>query len=913
MEFKSSYKFFFSLLIVSGLSLGWLTFVLAQGPISTALPTPTPSGGTIASPTVSQETASNSLPDLIVEKIEADPARLLVGESTPISVTIKNIGTASLTQGNNFNVDLYIDPPIPPVVNYHQIISPALNLPWGAQWFFVPPGESHTFTTTWVFTDVETYEIWAQVDSDGNVSEENEDNNLKQVNVSILTDQFFHHATHQDFMTNMASTLDNADATGRLTLGRFVEPPFFNRPFANAMCQITSEMTINDYNVETPDTRINVETTGRQVNPYLVAGGNGVVISIWEDARNGEILDRDIFLRYSTNGGLTWGGEIRVNDDPAGANQLNPAAAMSDNGHLLVVWQDFRSGNYDIYAQQFQLNGPTLSRVGDNVLVASDSVGEEQINPNIAVDETGGFHVVWQDKRNGNYDIFATSFISTTGTFVWQNVRRINDEPRLSQQVNPSIDVVDWLQVSDIEFTIGPAPDYEVTVDRVISESVKILSVVWEDYRQENADIAITISQDGGETFGFDDFINSDADPKDTPDPTAPAQLDPDVVLSKDKVIAMVPVQLPNGQVAEVEVEVPATSIHVAWQDFRNSAAGQTEPDIFYSRSLLGVTQQNNTFAPELTIGDNEQINQNDERAWQTSPVEQREPALAAVPCGGDADEAAWNIFITWADGRNYDSTNYDIFYAIRSDCGATFENNEMLADGVRLYNFDTSNPSYDNYDPGYPPPGRQVNPGVATDIELEGSTVFGGYLYLAWEDDRGGDPQVEKDIFFARSNLTFANQETIFGDGAGSYISNILDSATYDTTWYTVSWSGATDDFTYITVQTRLGNSISEVLSGDWYPQRFPIQPQPGSCDNVFNDALGSGAPLQGYDAPGQHIEDAAGDFLPQARYIQYRVNFYTRASDRTPELTDLTIYYKIGEAFAYDTFLPLILKQIK
>jgi hypothetical protein len=107
--------------------------------------------------------------------------------------------------------------------------------------------------------------------------------------------------------------------------------------------------------------------------------------------------------------------------------------------------------------------------------------------------------------------------------------------------------------------------------------------------------------------------------------------------------------------------------------------------------------------------------------------------------------------------------------------------------------------------------------------------------------------------------------------------------------------------------------------MASDWYPQRFPFQPQSWDCsDGIEGDE--SGAPIPGYDAPGQHIEDAAGDFWPQARYVQYRVNFYTRDSTKTPELDHLTVYFDRGGPESDDgdhddgqgshTYLPILLK---
>ena len=877
-------------LVVIALAIVVLFFALAglasgQGPVLTTLPTPTPMPAPPDAISGSDMIIQGPRPDLVVEKIETDPATPRVGRPTVISVKIKNQGTNYVPEGNNYLIDLYIDPPYDPKVNYHQIVSPTLGLPWGAQWFFVPPGGSYVFTTTWVFTDVKTFDVWAQVDSDNNVIEEEEYNNTLEKKVSVLTAQSFRQDTHEDFLTNMASTLDNSDANGALRLGHFMEPPYIASPFSSG-CEITSSsVAVSDYNMEAPDLRINEVTTGGQGEPHLYADGEGVVIAVWQDGRNGDIANQDIYLRYSTDWGQTWGAEIRVNDDDpmtSHVNQLYPVAALSENGNLLVAWQDRRSGDYDIYAQRFVISGSTLLRSGANVLVGGPGSynDRDQKKPDITVDEAGGFHVTWQDNRNNNDDIFATGYIPNNGGYAWSLVRQVNDDNAAPQQ-NPTIQVLDWLEPTGVSYTVAPTTPYTVTVTGVISEPAKILVVTWEDYRQGYSDVAMAVSADGGETFGYDGFItNSSSDGN---------QEKPDVTLTKGTSYIKFTVPLPDDTEANVKVEVPISEIHTVWEGHRSPGS---DGDILYNSSQLAVEQIGESEALRFVLNlgaANEQINQNDSRAWQAKPPDQRDPALVAAPCGGEADENDRNLFIVWADGRNYDSWNYDIYYTVRSNCGgvpAGLATNQMLNDGVRLHQFDASNPTYDDYDAGNPPPGYQVKPSVAADIQTDWPFVLGGYLYLVWQDDRAGDHQIENDIYFARSNLTYFNQNYLFG--AGSFISDVLDSERDDTTWYTIDWSAATDASTYVTVQTRLGDSISEVLASDWYPQRFPFQPQPWDCD-----ANATGAPLAGHDAPGQHIEDASGKSWPQARYIQYRVNFFTRDSTKTPELEDLTIYF--------------------
>jgi hypothetical protein len=465
----------------------------------------------------------------------------------------------------------------------------------------------------------------------------------------------------------------------------------------------------------------------------------------------------------------------------------------------------------------------------------------------------------------------------------------VNDDNDAPQQ-NPSVQVLDWMEPVGVDYTIDPEPPYTVTVTGVISEPAQILVVTWEDYRNDNddqADIAMAVSVDRGETHSFDAFI--------TQAPGDGDQQNSDVTLTQEMAQVNFAVPLPDESLASVEVEVPVAGIHTVWQGY--NAPAELDRDIFYNLSRIEVEQEGNAnaFHLKLAVGNNEKVNQEDARSWQTSPPDQLDPAVAAAPCGAGAEAEGWNLFIAWADGRNYDSANYDIYFTVKSTCEGMpsgLAQNLMLNDGVRLHGFDAGNPSYADYDAGSPPPARQVNPGIAADLRSEWPYVA-GYVYLVWEDDRAGNPQAQKDIYFARSNLTYLNQDAWYG--AGSHISDVLDSGSDEATWYTIYWTGATDVSTYITLQTRLGDTITQVLASEWYPGDFLIQPQLWDCQQP-PEADQSGAPLPGYNAPGQHIQDAAGHVLPRARYIQYRVNFFTRDSQKTPRVDSVSIYFDNG-----------------
>jgi hypothetical protein len=374
--------------------------------------------------------------------------------------------------------------------------------------------------------------------------------------------------------------------------------------------------------------------------------------------------------------------------------------------------------------------------------------------------------------------------------------------------------------------------------------------------------------------------------------------------------------------------------MQIVWQDFRHStnATKDNDPDIYHT----AITVEPDGAWPwpiVLTFEAEQQVNKNDERSWQTGPVWQGEPRVDATGSALTQKESkGYNAYIVWADGRNYGGEfgNTDIYMQFLSNIGDKTGfipgNNLMLNDGARLHEFDQA--TYSEYRPDTPPHARQRNPAIASTLLVEWPLIFFSdyysppleydpYIYVVWDDDRRENPFSDRDVYFARTNLKYGGRWEKFqstaipappGQGenyaSGAFVSQIFDSVHPDTTWYIVDWHATTDLGTYITLQTRIGNTREEVMNSDWYPKRFPYP----------DDALSKGSPLQGHDAPGQHIEDADGHYWPQARYIQYRVNFWARdvAPDagvelHTPFLFDVILHYERP----FTLYMPLILRN--
>ncbi|UCG70651.1 MAG: exo-alpha-sialidase [Thermoplasmata archaeon] len=257
------------------------------------------------------------------------------------------------------------------------------------------------------------------------------------------------------------------------------------------------------------DVMINTNTTNDQRLPSLAVGSNGVIYVVWQDARNGS--DLDIFFSRSSDGGATWlDPEIRVNIDTSGLTQSKPDIAVDSNNDIYVVWQDFRSSDYDIYFAMSSDGG--VSWTDPAVKVNADTSTTSQFDPTIAVDTTGTIYVAWEDENETtfDYDIYFAKSTDDGATWTDPSVKVYADSTS-KEQADPSIAV----------------------------DSSQTIYIAWEDLRNDNSDIFFAKSTDGGATWtDSNERVNKDVGTKN--------QNNPDVAVDS------------NGY------------IYLAWEDYRD-------------------------------------------------------------------------------------------------------------------------------------------------------------------------------------------------------------------------------------------------------------------------------------------------------------------------------------------------------
>lgn len=150
-----------------------------------------------------------------------------------------------------------------------------------------------------------------------------------------------------------------------------------------------------------------------QVNAQAISDGSGGMILVWQDFRSGVA---DIYAqRFSADGTKLWGdGGVAICTEAL--SQETPVLASDGVGGAVIAWQDLRSGaGYDIWAQAVTSAGAVKWASG-GVAVCTES--GTQVLEVITSDAAGGAIIAWRDSRSGTADVYAQR-MSSTGTPLW--------------------------------------------------------------------------------------------------------------------------------------------------------------------------------------------------------------------------------------------------------------------------------------------------------------------------------------------------------------------------------------------------------------------------------------------------------------------------------------------------------------
>jgi hypothetical protein len=134
---------------------------------------------------------------------------------------------------------------------------------------------------------------------------------------------------------------------------------------------------------------------------------DGTVFVVWTDNRTG--TNTDIRgQKVTSSGTLAW-GSYGIGVCTQSANQTDPLVMDDGEGGIFVLWTDRRSGGADLYAQRVDGSGKILWAQGG---IPVTSASGDQLAPVCAGGEGHPTLVVWEDLRHGNTDIFGARLAS---------------------------------------------------------------------------------------------------------------------------------------------------------------------------------------------------------------------------------------------------------------------------------------------------------------------------------------------------------------------------------------------------------------------------------------------------------------------------------------------------------------------
>jgi hypothetical protein len=144
------------------------------------------------------------------------------------------------------------------------------------------------------------------------------------------------------------------------------------------------------------EVRVNDTDIGaRDPGPAVAAQGNLTAV-VWESSDG-------LRVATSSDGGNQFSPSIIANE-PAAWLSIVPSVSVSRQLGVCVCWTDERSGDEDVYFSNSEDGGLTF---GADLRVNDDSTSQYQRRCSFGVDNNGGVYLVWQDERSGiDWDIY---------------------------------------------------------------------------------------------------------------------------------------------------------------------------------------------------------------------------------------------------------------------------------------------------------------------------------------------------------------------------------------------------------------------------------------------------------------------------------------------------------------------------
>jgi len=165
-----------------------------------------------------------------------------------------------------------------------------------------------------------------------------------------------------------------------------------------------------DGTLDRPTFLVNDTTLNSFAGPFdMTVFPDGQMAVAWE---NYSTLGSTIEMRVYTPTGVSLEGPTTVNTDGGSVTHWVPAIAHAPGSGFLIVWEDYRNGQADIYARQFTGSGVSVGSDFSFVPPPDNSAG--QYSPSVAYSALDKYVIGWIDSRIG-WEIYLQRYDQTVG------------------------------------------------------------------------------------------------------------------------------------------------------------------------------------------------------------------------------------------------------------------------------------------------------------------------------------------------------------------------------------------------------------------------------------------------------------------------------------------------------------------
>ena len=173
--------------------------------------------------------------------------------------------------------------------------------------------------------------------------------------------------------------------------------------------------------------QVSETSTGTQRSPSIGVDAAGNFVIAWDGSGSGDTAG--IFARIFASNGSPQGSEFRVNATTANT-QYDPAIAVGQDGHFMVVWDD----SLGAHGRRFNASGTALD-ASDLTLQSEYTAG----NADVATNGTGSYHIVWRTSAGGDGSGRAIWGLSLASTDVTPGPATLVANSTINSQTEPSI------------------------------------------------------------------------------------------------------------------------------------------------------------------------------------------------------------------------------------------------------------------------------------------------------------------------------------------------------------------------------------------------------------------------------------------------------------------------------------------